>query len=48
MSYGLTTKLLDEVFPIGKQVNAATVRNHLHAVAERTEAELDNEQNVFH
>src|SRR5215813_3637383 len=40
MSYGMTAKLLDEVLPIGKHVNAATVRNHLQAVAERTEAEL--------
>ena len=47
MSYGLTTKLLDEVLPIGKHVNAATVRNHLHMVAERTEAELGEEQVFF-
>ena len=31
MSYGMTTKLLDEVLPIGKQVNAEAVRHHLHA-----------------
>jgi hypothetical protein len=47
MSYGMTAKLLDEVLPIGKHVNAATVRNHLHAVAERTEAELGEEQVFF-
>ncbi len=47
MSYGMTTKLLDEVLPIGKQVNAETVRHHLHAVAERTEAELGDEQMFF-
>ena len=47
MSYGMTTKLLDEVLPIGKHLNAATVRNHLHAVAERTEAELGDEQVCF-
>jgi len=47
MSYGLTTKLLDAVLPIGKQVNAETVRHHLHAVAQRTEAELGDEQTVF-
>src|SRR5262249_32205592 len=40
MSYGMTTKLLAEVLPIGKHLNAATVRNHLQAVAERAEAEL--------
>jgi hypothetical protein len=44
MSYGLTTKLLEEVLPIGKHVNAETVRNHLHAVAERAETELGDEQ----
>src|SRR5215813_12275908 len=27
MSYGMTSKLLDEVLPIGKHINAATVRN---------------------
>ena len=47
MSYGVTTKLLDEVLPIGKHVNAATVRNHVHAVAQRTEAELGAEQVFF-
>jgi hypothetical protein len=44
MSDGMTTKLLDEVLPLGKHINAATVGNHLHAVAERTEAELGEEQ----
>ena len=48
MSYGMTTKLLDEVLPIGKHVNAETVRHHLHAIAERTEAELGDEQGGFH
>jgi hypothetical protein len=47
LSYGMTTKLLEDVLPIGKQVNAETVRNHLHAVAERTEAELGDEQTFF-
>ena len=47
MSYGLTAKLLAEVLPIGKQVKAETMRNHLHAVAERTEAELGDEQVFF-
>jgi hypothetical protein len=37
MSYGMATKLVQEVLPMGKDVNASTVRNHLHAVAERTE-----------
>jgi hypothetical protein len=47
MSYGMATKLLDEVLPIGKQLNAETVRHHLHAVAERTEAESGDEQVFF-
>jgi DNA-directed RNA polymerase subunit RPC12/RpoP len=47
MSYGMTTKLLAEVLPIGKYINAATVRNHVHAVAQRTEAELGEEQVFF-
>jgi hypothetical protein len=47
MSYGMTTKLLAEVLPIGKHLNAATVRNHLQAVAARTEAELGEEQVCF-
>jgi hypothetical protein len=47
MSYGLTTKLLEEVLPIGKHVNAETVRHPLQAVAERTEAELGDEQVFF-
>src|SRR5262249_13571330 len=47
ISYGMTTNLLADVLPIGKHLNAATVRNHLHAVAERTEAKLGDEQTCF-
>ena len=47
MSYGMTTKLLEEVLPIERHVNAETVRHHLHAVAARTEAELGDEQVFF-
>jgi hypothetical protein len=47
MSYGMTIKLIEEVLPIGKHVNAETVRQHLHTVAERTEAELGDEQVFF-
>jgi hypothetical protein len=47
MSYGMTTHLLQEVLPIGQHHNASIVRNHLHAVAERTEAELGDEQGCF-
>ena len=40
MSYGLTAKLLQDVLPINACQNAATVRNHLHKVAQRQEDEL--------
>lgn len=47
MSYGLTTQLLAEVLPLEGTVNAATVRNHLHQVAQRLEGELGEEQFMF-
>ena len=47
MSYGLTVNLLQEVLPIGQSINAATVRNHVHAVAQRIDAELGDEQIFF-
>ncbi len=47
MSYGLTVQVLEELLPIGADVNAATVRNHLHQVAERLEGELGEEQGMF-
>ena len=40
MSYELTAKLLQDVLPISATQNAATVRNHLHKVAQRQEDEL--------
>jgi hypothetical protein len=43
----MMTHLLQEVFPLGQHHNASTVCNHLHAVAERTEAELGEEQGCF-
>ncbi len=47
MSYGLTTKLLEEVLPLEGEVNAATIRNHLHQVGQRLEDELGDEQAMF-
>ena len=41
MSYGLTADILKDVLPVGEALNAATVRNHLHTVAERQEKELE-------
>jgi len=40
VSYGLSMKLLEEALPIGAEINAATIRNHTLAVAERLESEL--------
>jgi hypothetical protein len=35
MAYGLTVDLLQEVLPLGKTINAATVRNNVHTVGNR-------------
>ncbi len=47
MSYGLSVQLLQEVLPIKDAINAATVRNHVHAVGKRIDAELGDEQVFF-
>ena len=47
VSYGLTAGLLKDVLPIDTRTNAATIRNHLHKVALRQEAELGDEQPCF-
>ena len=47
MSYGLTVKLLQEVLPIEKAINTATVRNHVHGVAQRIDGELGEERVFF-
>jgi hypothetical protein len=47
MSYGLTMKILTEFLPMGREVNATTIRNHLQAVAQRCENELGDEQAMF-
>jgi inorganic triphosphatase YgiF len=40
ISFELAAQLLRDTLPIAETINAATVRNHLQQVAERTEAEL--------
>jgi len=45
MSYGLTVDLLEEVLPL--HTNISTVIYQTHAVAERLEAELGEEQGMF-
>jgi hypothetical protein len=46
MSYGLTVDILQEVLPLSKKINAATVRNNVHAVGQRIDKEL-GEEKVF-
>jgi hypothetical protein len=46
-SYGMTVKLLQEVLPLGNTINAATVRNKVHAVGRRIDQELGEEQAFF-
>jgi|GEM_PF-107841 len=47
MSYGLTSKLLEEVLPLDKRVNTATLIQSVVKVAERSEKELGPEQFAF-
>src|SRR4051794_12852720 len=47
MSYGLTAGLLKDVLPVDAKTNAATIRNHLHKVATRQEADLGDERPRF-
>lgn len=39
-AYGVTTQLLKEAFPVGKKLNAMTVRNHTLKLARRCEPEV--------
>ncbi len=41
MSYGATSECLRDILPVNQTLNAATVRNHLHTVAKRLDAELE-------
>jgi hypothetical protein len=47
MSYGLTVKLLEEILPLEGNLNAASVRNNLHAIAQKVESELGEEEFMF-
>src|SRR5258708_19439986 len=47
MSYGMTSKLLQEVLPIDEPVSTFTIRQHVADVAERLERELGEEQSCF-
>ena len=43
----MTVDLLRDVLPIGALAHASTVRNHLHRVATRHDAELGDERSRF-
>jgi hypothetical protein len=45
--YGKTVDLFKDVFPIDEKLNAGSIRNHLLKVAEKTGAELGEEQYMF-
>jgi hypothetical protein len=47
VSYQVAATLLAEVLPLGRALHAATVRRHTHAVAQRLEGELGDEQPSF-
>ena len=47
VSFDATVGLLKDVLPVGATLNAETVRNHLHHVANRMEGELGEERFSF-
>lgn len=47
VSFGVTVDLLKDVLPVGSTLNAETIRNHLHRMAARAEAELGEERPSF-
>ena len=47
MSYGLSVDILGELLPIGRHLNATTVRRHQQRVAARLEGELGEERPWF-
>ena len=47
VSYGATVDLLRDVLPMGKTLNAETVRKHVHRVAQRAEDVMGKEKTFF-
>ena len=47
MSYGLSSKLLQEVLPIEGEINATSIRNNLQAFGKRLESELPEEAGML-
>lgn len=47
MSYGLSSKLLQELLPIEGEINATSIRNNLHSLGKRLELELPEEAGIL-
>ncbi len=47
ISFGLATEMLKDALPVVETINASSVRNHLHQVAQRVEAALGDERMSF-
>jgi hypothetical protein len=47
ISFELATELLKDTLPVAETINASSVRNHLHRVAQRMESALGDEQVSF-
>ena len=47
MSYGLSSKVLGELLPLGEAINAVTIRNHVHKIGTRIDNELGEERGSF-
>ncbi len=47
VSYGMTLEMLDEVLPVGEDLNTTAIRQNVARLAERIESELGEEKDVF-
>ncbi len=47
VSYGMTLEMLEEVLPVGQDLNTTAIRQNVARLAERIESELGEEQDVF-
>jgi hypothetical protein len=47
MSYGLSSKLLQELLPVDGEINATSIRNNLHSLGKRLESELPEEAGIL-
>jgi hypothetical protein len=47
MSYGMSSKLLQELLPIEGEINPTSIRNNLHSLGKRLESELPAEAGIL-